>query len=291
MQIWGSTLYELIVRASTELPADVEASLLSACEQEGAGSKASAALEVMLRNVALAKSKRQPICQDTGAILWWVDAPPGLRYNDFRGAVEKAIVRATADGILRQNCVETLTGRNTGNNLGVGSPVIHWQEVNTQTATVSLLLKGGGCENVGIQYSLPDAGLAAERDLEGVRRCLLDAVVRAQGKGCSPGVLGVCIGGDRATGYAVSKETLLRKLGERNVDPELAALERRVLAEANSLHIGPMGFGGETTLLDVLISVRHRIPASYFVSVSYMCWAYRRYRIRTDLNGNILTWL
>ena len=217
-----------------------------------------------------------PICQDTGTLMFVVEASSTLKRNVFQKAAEWAVAEATRLGVLRQNCVNSLTGKNTGNNLGVGSPVVHWHETDGAVSRVTLMLKGGGSENMGIQYSLPDSTLGAGRNLEGVRRCVLDAVHRAQGQGCAPGILGVCIGGDRATGYVESKLQLLRKIGERSPEPELAELEERLLKEANSLGIGAMGFGGRTTLLDVFIGWRCRLPASYFVSISYMCWCCRR---------------
>ena len=217
-----------------------------------------------------------PICQDTGTLMFVVEASSTLKRNVFQKAAEWAVAEATRLGVLRQNCVNSLTGKNTGNNLGVGSPVVHWHETDGTVSRVTLMLKGGGSENMGIQYSLPDSTLGAGRNLEGVRRCVLDAVHRAQGQGCAPGILGVCIGGDRATGYVESKLQLLRKIGERSPEPELAELEERLLKEANSLGIGAMGFGGRTTLLDVFIGWRCRLPASYFVSISYMCWCCRR---------------
>lgn len=290
MSAWTDTLYELIVRTSTDLPEDAVARLRQAQAAETAPN-AVAALETMLRNADLARARRLPICQDTGTILFWVRLPAGsVTQTEFSQAAQSAIAAATAAGVLRQNCVEALTGRNTGNNLGYGSPVIHWHEEDRRDIEVALLLKGGGCENVGVQYSLPDAALAAGRNLEGVRRCALDAVVRAQGQGCAPGVLGVAIGGDRATGYAESKELLLRRLGERSPVPELAALEERILLEANQLHIGPMGFGGRATLLDVFVGCRCRVPASYFVSISYMCWAFRRRRVFVRPGGVAERW-
>jgi len=170
-----------------------------------------------------------------------------------------------------------LTEKNTGNNLGGDDfPYIHFEEVEGDELTIELMLKGGGCENVGSQYSLPDVHLGAGRDLKGVRKVVLDAVQKAQGQGCSPGILGVAIGGDRGSSYIASKETFFRKLDDNNPDPELNALEKRLSEEANSLGIGPMGFGGKTTVLGTKISGLHRLPASYFVSVSYMCWAFRR---------------
>jgi fumarate hydratase class I len=141
------------------------------------------------------------------------------------------------------------------------------------------MLKGGGCENVGAQYSLPNSQLGAGRDLAGVRKAVLDAVHKAQGKGCAPGILGVAIGGDRGSSYYASKETLFRQLDDPSPDEQLAALEIRLTEEANQLGIGPMGFGGQTTALGTKITSLNRLPASYFVSVSYMCWAYRRRRM------------
>ena len=276
-------MLELVIRTATELPRDVVEALQSACDNAEGGEKS--CLQTMLQNAELARSRRRPVCQDTGTLLFYVKAPAG--FTDRRGFEDdacSAVAEATRQGYLRQNCVETITGKNTGNNLGYGSPVFHWEEADCSELQVTLLLKGGGSENMGAQYSLPDASLHAGRDLDGVRKCILDAVVRAQGNGCASGILGVCIGGDRATGYEESKKMLLRKIGERSPQPQLAELEKRVLAEANSLGIGAMGIGGKATLLDVFIGARCRLPASYFVSISYMCWCCRRQTIRLPVD-------
>lgn len=272
-------LLSLVVKTSVDLPHDVEGALEKALSFSEKGSGEEAALRTMLSNAAMAREKRMPICQDTGTLMFVVEASSRLKHNDFQEAAEWAVAEATRLGVLRQNCVNSLTGKNTGNNLGVGSPVVHWHETGGAVSRVTLMLKGGGSENMGIQYSLPDSTLGAGRNLEGVRRCVLDAVHRAQGQGCAPGILGVCIGGDRATGYVESKLQLLRRIGERSSEPELAELEERLLKETNSLGIGAMGFGGKTTLLDVFIGWRCRLPASYFVSISYMCWCCRRQTI------------
>ena len=269
-------LLSLVVKTSIDLPHDVETVLERALTLSENGSGEASALRTMLSNAAMAREKRMPICQDTGTLMFVVEASSTLKRNVFQEAAEWAVAEATRLGVLRQNCVNSLTGKNTGNNLGIGSPVVHWHETDGAVSRVTLMLKGGGSENMGIQYSLPDSTLGAGRNLEGVRRCVLDAVHRAQGQGCAPGILGVCIGGDRATGYVESKLQLLRKIGERSPEPELAELEERLLKEANSLGIGAMGFGGRTTLLDVFIGWRCRLPASYFVSISYMCWCCRR---------------
>ncbi len=276
-------LLALVARAAVDLPAEVEAALAAAMQQEEADSSAAAALRTMLANAALARQNRLPICQDTGMLHFYVQAAANLPAREFRLAAEAAVSQATELGLLRQNCVETLSGRNTGNNLGAGCPQIHWEENGqAQGSRVTLLLKGGGSENVSCQYSLPDTTLSAGRDLAGVRRCVLDAIWRAQGQGCAPGILGVAIGGDRGSGYELSKRQLLREIGQRSPEPELAALEIRLKDEINRLGIGPMGFGGKTTVLEVFLAECCRLPASYFVSIAYMCWCCRRQTLEIE---------
>lgn len=276
-------LIELIRLAATNLPPDVEKALRQALEREEPGSAARGALETILRNVDLARKRSTPICQDTGTPIFYVYHPEGWSTRKLRQVIEEAVVEATKRSYLRPNSVDSLTEKNTGNNLGDDHfPTIHFEEVDGDTLTVDLMLKGGGCENVGAQYSLPtrvSGGVPAGRDLEGVRRVVLDAVQKAQGQGCSPGILGVAIGGDRGSGYYASKEVLFNKMDDPNPDPELEKLEERITEEANQLGIGPMGFGGKTTVLDTKITGLHRLPASFFVTVSYMCWAYRRRRM------------
>jgi fumarate hydratase class I len=273
-------ILELVRLAATDLPPDVETSLRQAVEQEEPGSAARGALETILQNVALSRANSTPICQDTGTPIFYVQHPEGWSTRKMRQQIEVAVAEATQRAYLRPNSVDSLTGKNTGNNLGGQHfPTIHFEEVEGDTLTVDLMLKGGGCENVGAQYSLPNTSLGAGRDLAGVRKVVLDAVHKAQGKGCAPGILGVAIGGDRGSSYLASKEVLVRQMDEPSPDPQLAALEERLTAEANQLGIGPMGFGGKTTVLNTKITSLNRLPASYFVSVSYMCWAYRRRRM------------
>jgi len=271
---------ELIRRTSTDLPPDVEKALVQARRGEAPGSAARNALDSILENVALARRDSSPICQDTGTPIFTVRHPAGWSTRELRLQIRKAVAQATARAYLRPNAVDSLSGKNSGDNLGDDAfPTIHFEEVEGETLTVDLMLKGGGCENVGAQYSLPHAALGAGRDLEGVRRVALDAVHQAQGQGCAPGVLGIAVGGDRGSSYLASKEALLRPLDDVNPDPALAELEARLVREANELGIGPMGFGGQTTVLGVKARGMHRLPASFFVSVSYMCWAHRRRRM------------
>lgn len=273
-------LVELIRRTSTDLPADIETALAAAREREAAGSAAQGALDTILENVAMARRDSTPICQDTGTPIFYVQHPAGWRTRVLKEQIRAAIAKATEQTYLRPNAVDSISGLNSGNNLGDDAfPTIHFEESEGDELRVDLLLKGGGCENVGAQYALPNNRLNAGRDMEGVRAVVLDAVHNAQGKGCAPGVLGVAIGGDRGSSYARSKEALFRPLADVQKDTMLAEMEERLTAEANQLGIGPMGFGGETTVLGVKLEGMHRLPASYFVSVSYMCWAHRRHRM------------
>ena len=285
------SLLELIRRSSAEIPDDVHQAIVSSLEQEKKGTIAESAMKIIEQNIALAKNKSQPICQDTGSIIFYVDCPVGIDQMAFTEAAQSAVKQATAKGFLRQNSVDSLTGKNDGTNLGPGSPAVHFHQHRSPEVTVRLVLKGGGCENVGAQYSLPNEKLNANRDLDGCRKVILDAVLQAQGKGCGPGILGVCIGGDRATGYEFSKQQFLRKLDDQNENPELGRLEQDIVETANKLGIGPMGFGGKTTLLGTKIGVLNRLPASYFVSVSYMCWAYRRQGVKLAADAKIEQWL
>jgi fumarate hydratase class I len=286
-------ILELIRRTSAYLPPDVNEVIETHKALEQHGTKADLALELVSQNIGLAKKLSAPICQDTGTITFYVRTPVGFDQLDLHDVCLDAVAQATAKGYLRQNSVDSVTGRNTGNNLGPGSPVFHWHQHRKDTVEVRLVLKGGGCENMSAQYSLPATlgGKRCDRDLEGVRGCILDAVWQAQGKGCGPGFLGVCIGGDRANGYEFAKEQLLRELDDTNPVPELAALEARILEEANRLDIGPMGFGGKLTVGSCKIGARNRLPASFFVSVAYMCWAFRRRGVILTEEGAVAEWL
>ncbi len=271
-------ILELIRRTSSSLPPDVEKKLRESVERETPGSAARGALETILKNVELSRAQSTPICQDTGTPIFYVHYPEGWSTRKLKEQIRAAMVEATKKSYMRPNAVDSIYDKNSGNNLGGEDfPSVHFEEVDAdEPLVIELMLKGGGCENVGAQYSLPDNRLGAGRDLAGVRKVVLDAVQKAQGQGCAPGVLGVSIGGDRGSAYIKSKEVLFSEMGTRNTDPKLAELEERLTHEANTLGIGPMGFGGQTTVLDTKITGMHRLPASYFVSVSYMCWAYRR---------------
>lgn len=284
------SLLEVVRKTSTELPGDVIKCIQQGHEREEQESRGKYAMGIIRKNIDLAKLKSQPLCQDTGSILFYVHYPRKLDGEILAKLIRRSVVTATKKGYLRQNSVDSLTGKNNGTNVGPGTPTLHLEPWSKDHFDVRLILKGGGCENVGAQYSLPDTRLEAGRDLAGVKKCVLDAVQQAQGKGCGPGVLGVTIGGDRATGYLNSKEQFLRMMGDKSGNPALAQLEEECLRDANQLGIGPMGFGGKTTLMGVKLGVLNRLPASFFVSISYMCWAYRRQGAMLTSKGEIKKW-
>ncbi|QKI81758.1 fumarate hydratase [Kroppenstedtia eburnea] len=289
------SLLQLITETSTNLPPDVRHAIAKAKKKEDAGTRAALALTTITDNIQMAEDKVSPICQDTGMPTFYIRVPVGVNQMELTRAIREAIVEATKTGKLRPNSVDSLTGENSGDNLGEGVPVIHYEQWEKDEIEVRLILKGGGCENKNIQYSLPCEleGLGrAGRDLDGIRKCILHSVYQAQGQGCSAGFIGVGIGGDRTTGYELAKKQLFRKTDDTNPHPDLARLEDYILDKANQLSIGTMGFGGNTTLLGCKIGSMHRIPASFYVSVAYNCWAFRRQGITLDpTSGKITGWL
>lgn len=289
------SMYQLIVETSTKLPKDVRRAIAKAKLSESAGTRAAMSLATITENITMADENVSPICQDTGLPTFKIKTPVGVNQLEIKEAIYTAIAQATKDGKLRPNSVDSLTGANSGDNLGVGTPVIKFEQWEKDYIDARLILKGGGCENKNIQYSLPCEleGLGrAGRDLDGIRKCVMHSVYQAQGQGCSAGVIGVGIGGDRTSGYELAKEQLFRSLDDENTIPELKELEEYVMENANKLGIGTMGFGGETTLLGCKVGVANRIPASFFVSVAYNCWAYRRLGVKLNAeSGDMMEWM
>ncbi|QWU18313.1 fumarate hydratase [Paenibacillus sophorae] len=295
MRKFEDSVYDLIVETSTNLPGDVRRAIAAGRALEDKDTRSGLALATIAQNIGMAELQVSPICQDTGMPTFVIHTPVGVNQLEMKRDIRKAVVRATRDGKLRPNSVDSLTGGNSGDNLGEGTPVIHFEQWEEEHIDVRLILKGGGCENKNIQYSLPAEleGLGkAGRDLDGIRKCILHAVYQAQGQGCSAGFIGVGIGGDRTSGYELAKKQLFRKVDDRNPIPELRSLENYIMENANKLGIGTMGFGGEVTLFGCKIGVMNRLPASFFVSVAYNCWAFRRQGVVIDTaTGDIREWL
>ncbi len=267
---------EFIRRTSVDLPVDVENAIDVAKGAEDPGSPADNVLNVIKENIRISREQSTPLCQDTGTNVFYVYHPAGPSTREMSEDIVEACKEATKRSYLRPNAVDSLTNKNSGNGVGRAQPWIHFEEWNRDDVWIRLMLKGGGCENCGTQYALPDRRLKAGRDLRGIEIVVLDAINNAQGLGCGPGFIGFCVGGDRASSLSEAKKQHFKKLDEANEVPELRALEERLYEKANTLSIGPMGFGGKTTVLGVKGSYLHRLPACFFVSVSYMCWACRR---------------
>jgi fumarate hydratase class I len=289
------SVLQLIIRTSTDLPPDVRAAMKSALGTEPAGSRSSQALTIIAQNIDLAVDTEGAICQDTGMPTFEVKVPVGANQIWMRQQIKNAVAEATKRGKLRPNSVDSITGKNSGDNLGPGTPIVHFDQWERDAIEIKLILKGGGCENTNAQYAvpveLPHLG-RADRTLDGVRKCILHAVWQAQGKGCAPGAVGVCVGGDRTSGYAHAKEQLFRTLDDVNPDPRLAEVERSVMATVNDLEIGTMGFGGKVTLIGCKIGALNRLPASFFVSVAYDCWAFRRLGVELNATSGVIEhWL
>src|SRR3954454_23863627 len=292
---FSDSVLQLIVRTSTDLPPDVRAAMKHALVAEPPATRSSQALTIIAQNIDLAVDGEGAIFQDTGMPTFEVKTPVGADQIWMRRQIREAVAEATRRGKLRPNSVDSITGKNSGDNLGPGTPIVHFEQWERDAVEMKLILKGGGCENTNAQYALPvelpHLG-RADRTLDGVRKCILHAVWQAQGKGCAPGAVGVCVGGDRTSGYTHAKEQLFRTLDDINPDPRLAEVEASVMATVNDLEIGPIGFGGKVTLIGCKIGALNRLPASFFVSVAYDCWAFRRLGVELNAtSGAIDKWL
>ncbi|NOZ26215.1 MAG: fumarate hydratase [Nitrospirae bacterium] len=271
-------IVELYRKVATSLPSDVENALKKAhaAEEDGIAKKA---MDVVLENIRLARKISRPICQDTGVPTFFIRIPEQLSQKELRDIIADATREATEKVPLRPNAVDVLTDRNSGDNTGRNVPIIYFEETDEHVLTIDLMLKGSGCENAGQTYKLPAEEIGAQRDLDGVRKCIIDTVFKAQGRGCPPYTLGVGIGATKDQVSVLAKRQLLKKIDEGTGDEKILALQERVLEELNRMGIGPLGFGGKTTVIGVNIDYNHRHPASYFVDVSVCCWANRRGRL------------
>ncbi len=268
--------------AVTELPKDVKEALQKAYSEE-TSEAGKTQLRAILDNIELAGKTHTPMCQDTGTIIFYVKA--GAEVNDLdkiENALRTATKRATPEVPLRPNAVDPFKQKNTGDNTGRYIPYINWEIVPGDTLEITVLPKGGGSENVCTMGMLvPGEGI------NGLKKFVIDSIIKAGSKPCPPNILGVAIGGGSDIAMKLAKKALLRPLDQPNPDPELAKLEKELLEAANSTGIGPMGLGGKFTVLGVNIDYAVRHPASYPAAVAFNCWAARRATARISPDGHI----
>lgn len=266
-----NTVVEMLRRAATTLPRDVVNALEISKRREG-NKIARLQFDCMLKNLELAKKSRAPICQDTGIPLFFVKLGSGLRLDfDLGRALADAVRDATKKIPLRANVVDPLSRKNTGANIGEGQPIVHLELVPGKELRIDLMLKGAGAENCGRLFMLkPTAGE------EAIKSAVLLTIEEAGGQPCPPTIVGVGIGGSAEAACLLAKKALLRPLGSKNPDKKLARMERELTGDANGLGIGPMGLGGQTTVLGVRIAKAACHTASLPVAINLQCWAARR---------------
>lgn len=263
-------IVEMYRVAISELPQDVVRALRAAAKHEQQP-RAKYVLNTMMRNIALAKTATRPLCQDTGIPLFYVQyQSKKYKQLELKRIIKDATNLATKEVPLRANAFDLVAGKVIGN-----YPVIYFKETS-DTSSIQLLLKGGGSENVSRIYQLPDTNLGAERDFAGIEKCVLDTMIKAQGRGCPPYIIGVAVCGSMEEASYRAKNRHLLPLTKHNSNPTLAAFEKRLLTKINALGIGPMGVGGKTTALAVKCTTRYVHPASWFVGISVGCWSMRR---------------
>jgi len=272
----------LLRLAVIELPKDVKEALQKAYREE-ISEAGKTQLKAILDNIELAEKTRTPMCQDTGTIIFYVKAGAEVKHLDkIENALCKATKRSTIEIPLRPNAVDPFTQKNTGDNTGRNIPYINWEILPGNTLEITVMPKGGGSENVCAMGML-----APGEGIEGLKKFVIDSVVKAGSMPCPPNILGVAVGGGADICMKLAKKALLRPIDQPNPDPEVAKLERELLEAANSLGIGPMGLGGKFTVLGVNVDYAARHPASYPAATAFNCWAARRASVRIHPDGRV----
>ncbi len=276
------TLVVALTKAVSTLPTDVVNALNRAKASEDS-ELAKAQLGAILRNVEIAGKKSIPVCQDTGIQTFYIEAGVASPYlGQLRSVIAAVVSQATETIPLRPNTVHPFTGKNPGNNLGRGMPVIHWELVEGDEITITLLPRGGGSDNMSALRMLsPSDGM------KGIKRAVVDHIIACGGKPCPPTIVGVGIGGGADVAMTLAARALLREIGSHHSALEVAALEEELLELINLSGVGPMGLGGRTTSLAVHVEYAFRHPASLPVGIQVQCWADRRAKIHLSANGSI----
>jgi fumarate hydratase subunit alpha len=274
--------FNLLKQAVIYLPDDVKNALTKAYSEETSAT-GKTQLKAILDNIELAEKYQAPVCQDTGTLIFYIKTGAKVTNLDkIESAVTNATKRATKEVPLRPNAVDPFTGKNSGDNTGRYLPVLNWEIVPGDTLEMTVMTKGGGSENV-----CQGGMIVPGEGIKGVKKFVIDAVIKAGAQPCPPTILGVAMGGGADVSMKLAKKTLLKPLTEHNPDPEIAKLEKEIFEAANMTGIGPMGLGGKTTVLGVHIDYAFRHPASFPVAVVFNCWASRRASLRINTDGSV----
>jgi len=273
-------IVQLIKKAETVLPVDVVNSLKKAYEIEEGVAKIQ--IDAILKNIDLAKQSSRPMCQDTGIQTFFVDV--GLDFPEIsklKKIISNGVKKATKIIPLRPNTMNPLTGINHKDNTGEHIPYITWEFVEGDKVRITAFPKGGGSENMSKLGMLkPGVGI------EGVKDFVVEEMIKAAGQPCPPTIVGVGIGGGADLSLKLGKKALLRPVGDRNKDKNIAKIEEELIKKINDSEIGPMGLGGKTTVLDVHVEMAHRHPASLPVGIAVQCWANRRAVMTINSDGS-----
>jgi fumarate hydratase subunit alpha len=278
---------EIIAKALGEaviiMPEDLVKAMNKAHGAE-TGQLAKLQLGTMLENVRLAEEEHVPVCEDTGIQTIFLDVGKNFPHlAELMNAIPEAVRLATVSGPLRPNAVNPFTGKNSGDNLGPNAPAINLTIVEGDGATIHLLPKGGGSEQLSALWMLTPAD-----GIKGLKREVLSHVQKAGGRPCPPVIVGIGVGGSADTCVRMAKRSLLRPLGSPNPDSNVAALEKELLESINQLGVGPMGMGGKTTALAVNVEFAPRHPATFPVGLVMQCWCHRHATIIIDRNGKVV---
>jgi fumarate hydratase subunit alpha len=281
-KIAENVAFNILKQAVIYLPEDVKQALKKAYAEE-TSETGKTQLKAILDNIELAEKYQAPVCQDTGTIIFYVKA--GTKAKDL-DKIESALInatrRATKEVPLRPNSVDPFTQKNSGDNTGRNIPFLHWEIAPGDGIELTVMTKGGGSENVCVTGMLvPGEGI------KGLKKFVIDAVIKAGAQPCPPNILGIAIGGGVDIAMKLAKKALLKPLNEINQDAEIAKLEKEIFEAANMTGIGPMGLGGKTTVLGVHVDYAFRHPASFPAAVAFNCWAARRATARINADGTV----
>lgn len=275
-------LTKLIVNTSIQLPDDVIQKLQELSKKETSG-MARVFYDAMLKDIELAKELNSPCCQDTGILQFYIKIGTGFPLiNEIEECVFKASLAACSLAPLRPNVIDPFTGKNTGNNVGCGTPLIDYKLMpNNNDIEIYLYMAGGGCSMPGAaKVFLPIDGF------EAIIQFVFEQICSLGINACPPLLIGVGVANSADIAAKLSKQALLRPVGSLNPNSRAAAFERMLETKLNELKIGPGGITGSSSVLGVHVEYSGRHPATLAAGISIACWAHRRSAIKINSDGD-----